>query len=499
MSIINRTHPFYMSYLPEWEFFLRSYLGGVDYINNELTRNEQESDARYTRRKSNAHRINHCANIVDTVATYLFKEEPTRRYKDDQLKQFFQGVDKAHEDITQFMKSVAIYNSCLGRVYIVMDKPEIPKEKRTGTKLDDVDAFPYMYIVYPQNVLDMSFDDFGKLRWILFREFYRDDTDPFNEQNDMTVRYRLWTQTEWYLYDSVGNSVGGGTNTLGEVPVIISDNEKAPTRYNGVSLIRDVAYMDKAIFQNFSRLDTMVEDQTFSQLIFPIEGLIISEILDDEKLRQQFLTLATNRILFYSAQSEAKPEYISPDASQAEIILKLIASQTKQVYANIGIKLDQVEGSTPASGVSKSHDFEKLNKLLASKAQLLEDTEKQIVDLYNKWMSTNVEVEVLYSSEFDVRSLADDILLGQELTMLSISPTFTKQIHKNIADKALPKADVQLRQQIHDEIDAKNLELDEDENVTDFDDAKKGEDDIKKKGDQIQQKKYRLDSLISDK
>ena len=94
--------------------------------------------------------------------------------------------------------------------------------------------------------------------------------------------------------------------------LLLTTMKRAVTQYEGQSLIGDIAYLDKAIFNNWSRLDTIVCDQTFSQLIFPVEGLPIQDVTNDHELIDQFIQLSTKRALLFSSKlwSEARV-YIS--------------------------------------------------------------------------------------------------------------------------------------------------------------------------------------------
>ncbi|MCP4749096.1 MAG: hypothetical protein GY874_23620 [Desulfobacteraceae bacterium] len=204
-----------------------------------------------------------------------------------------------------------------GRIFIVVDKPLLPEDERTGTNLDNLDpnAQPYCYYLFPQNVLDYPLDKNGKFRWALVKEQYRDDQDPFAKDEGVQDRYRLWRPGKYNVYDHNGYEIKAGDTGIQNVPIVILDNEEGD-KWEGQSLIRDIAYLDRATFNNWSRLDVIVNEQTFSQLIFPIEGLP-PEIITDKNLREKYLTLAVNRILLYSASAAATPGFISPDASQA--------------------------------------------------------------------------------------------------------------------------------------------------------------------------------------
>ena len=498
MHVLTRTHPNYLKYSKLWKFYTESYVGGEDYFESHLVQYYKEGDTSYSNRLKRAYRENYSKAVIDTINSYLFKEPATRHLGDERLEKFFMNIDGHGKDIGQFMKSASIMSSILGRVYVITDKTKLPADKVTGTKRDDLESSCYCYFVSPACVKDVAFDNFGRVKWAIIEESYRDDDDPETSSGDIETRTRVWGKDGWVLYGENGEKIDFGTYDFKYPPITYIDTGEKVDLYNGTSVISDIAYMDKAIFNNLSRLDNIISDQTFSQLIFPIEGLVVEEILRDKDLKDKYLKLAIGNVLFYSAQTEAKPEYISPDASQAEVILATIKHQIRQVYASIGLQPPDTESNDYKSGVSKQYDFDKLNKLLASKADNIELAERQIIESFNNWMGTSFEATINYPDEFDIRSLADEIILGQELMLLDISETFNKVIQKNITMKALPKEGKDTIEKILKEIEAKKESSIEDE--LDFDGQDKQDAIHAEKNKRIQQltqTKYRVQKNLS--
>jgi hypothetical protein len=450
-----RRHPKYDDYKPEWDFFLECYLNPIDYADKHLFKYFKEGDNEFRERKKRAYRENHTKKVVELINSYLFKAQAKRKIVNDALFNFRENATGNFKSIENFMQhSVARFANLLGRVYVVVDKKN--PEVLTGTHLDNIKGMPYCYVVFPQDVLDLSFDDVGNIRWILLKESVRDDENPFESTGEINEQYRLWYGGDWWLFDSNGDEIASGSTGLDETPVIAVDGEEGLDVYNGVSLIKDIAYIDRAIFNNWSRLDVIVNDQTFSQLIIPAEGIIFTDT--DEDMKSQILEMATNRVFLYSSQAQVPPKYISPDASQAQFILSMIEKQTKQLYAINGLSGEVASDVKIQSGLAKAYDFDKLNKMLASRASSFEVAERKIFRLASKWMGIDTnnfnEICVIdYPDDFDVRSLADEISYAQEMSLLNISETFEKQIKKNIVYKAFPKLDRDTLKVIEDEID----------------------------------------------
>lgn len=459
-GINTKQHPEYVALSQEWSFYLDSYLAPLDYYASKyLSKYYKEGPEAFSERQGRAYRENHSKRIVDMINGYLFKEPPTRKISNKLMDRFIKNADGKGNSLDSFMKGVSMYSSICGRVYVVVDKRDA--ETITGTQLDNLKSDVYCYTVLPQNVLDIAFDDWGNVKWAIVREVRRNDDDPFTADTEHKEFYRLWQKGGWTLYDENGVEADSGETGMDFVPIFAVDNEEHPSNYTGQSLISDIAYLDKAVFNNWSRLDVIVNDQTFSQLIFPMEGLAIPEIVTDEELREQFLSRSTDGVLFFGGGKDAvRPEYISPDASQAEFILKMIKYQTSQIYASMGVQSEVAtnNGSDRQSGISKAYDFDRINKLLANKADNLEQAERKIFQAFKAWLNIEDEIEIDYPEEFDVKSLSQEILFAQELSVMDISHTFNKELLKTLALKALPKLSEELKDKILKEIEEKTPE-----------------------------------------
>lgn len=452
-NVTLKRHPEYAGMATVWSFFLQSYLGGEEYIRQNLVKYFKEGDDEFQGRIARAFRENHSRRVVDLINSYLFKEMPLRTTENKQLQKFIENADGKGNSLNHFMKSASQFSAALGRVYLIVDKKPLDESEVTGTQADNLKTTPYVYMVYPQDMLDISIDDFGAVRWAFIREMARVGEEDFYEaESSLRCRYRLWEKGKWTLFNEGGKAIDSGKTGLDIVPIIALDNEER-SDYSGLSLIADIAYLDKAIFNNWSRLDTIVCDQTFSQLIFPIEGMM-AEVIENKELREQFMTLATNRVLLYSVQAGTPPQFISPDASQAQFILDMIQVQVKQLYASLGLQGEMTTEAKQTTGVAKAYDFDKLNKLLANKADNLEAAEKRLFTIVKKMFGNIVaDISINYPDEFDTKSLIDELTIAERVALLEISNILNRELGKNIAQKALSHAKKSLIEDINKEID----------------------------------------------
>ena len=128
-----------------WDFLQSSYEGGMKYISNNLFQYIKEGNIEFDKRKERAYRENHTRRIVDLIISYLFKAQPTRVMTNQLLIDFYDNVDGLGTPMHQKLKYFSSMASVLGRVYIVMDKRQLPEEERTGTQRDNLKEKPYVY------------------------------------------------------------------------------------------------------------------------------------------------------------------------------------------------------------------------------------------------------------------------------------------------------------------------------------------------------------------
>ncbi|MGV2866475.1 hypothetical protein [Achromobacter sp. AGC39] len=495
-ALVQRRHPDYAKLMPHWTFLSSAYEGGRDWFVPNIHRYLKEGDTEYAARVRRAYRFNHTREVVDLLSKYLFKMEISRNEANapDSLKKFWKKATLNGLSIRDFMKGVADDTSQLGRVWIVVDNNA---SGSVLTKAEEGNVQTYAYTVLPGNMMDASFDECGELNWILFYEESRDDEDPLTSSGARVERYRLWTREDWTLYridrsnagtklmvsatadgkglvavtDAIKQGVTGelgtmhvakdeskftvieedyGVHDLGVVPVVPASHLISKGLYSAPGLIDDIAYLDRAVANYLSNLDAIIQDQTFSQLVIPAQAVEPDKDGIDDKL----VEMGTKRIFTYDAEGGAAPAYISPDVKQAQLILAVIAKIINEIYHTAGMagertKEDNSQGIDNSSGVAKAYDFERVNSMLAAKADSLEWVEYRIAELVCKWNGVDVpDLEeprlVSYPDNFDVRGLHDEFDIAARLSVVNAPDAVRRQQMEQLIDKLFPQLDVKL-------------------------------------------------------
>tara|TARA_R110000851_G_scaffold59347_11_gene137432 strand:- start:18580 stop:20244 length:1665 start_codon:yes stop_codon:yes gene_type:complete len=506
-NLFNRRHPTYDGLRAHWDFVESTYHGGRAWFGTNVFKYVREGDNEFADRKKRAYRFNHTREVVDLVTKYVFKSD-IHRSPDapGSVKNFWRKATRGGESIDTLMRQVDKSVSIFGQPYIVVDSTV--KENESGKKLTvaeikNQNARIYAYVARPQDVLDVSYDMHGEINWILLHETGREDGDFFATDHDEYGLYRLWTRTHSFLYkvriptaseigkDIVIKPVGqtlhrfkpsasSASETakkmvvdemeaiehgLGVVPVFPIRDRESDSQYHAPALIDDIAYLDRANANYLSNLDAIIQDQTFSTLTIPVQSLE-----SGSDMYSKVIELGTKRVFAWDAEGGEGPKYISPDPSQAGLILSVITKIITEIYHSIGMagertKMDSGAGIDNSSGVAKSYDFDRMNTMLKSKADRLAHAENKIAELVMLWSGEsrpkrskkedeNGEHDPLvkYSDDFDTRGLYDDFDVANRLTLLGAPDELRRYQFSKLVDKLFPSLKKELREAIEKEL-----------------------------------------------
>lgn len=454
IEFLKRRHPEYTETLPHWEFLELSYEGGRLWFPDNIFRYIKEGDTEYGDRLKRAYRFNHTREVVDLVDKHLFKQEVSRAEDaPDYVNAFWDSATRNGVSIKEFMRSVSTKTSTVGRMWIVVDSMNTEDAISIADEKNGAIGV-YAYMVGPKDALDMSYDESGILNWILIREQTRDDEHPIESSGNLQDRYRLWTRDEWTLFTPIKDGQktrilveGPIAHNLDVVPVFPADCIISNEPYVASALIDDVAYLDRAVANYLSNLDAIIQDQTFSQLAMPAQGLVPGEEGHDKVLE-----MGTKRVFTYDGEGGA-PFYLSPDVKQAELILQVVNKIIGEIYHTVGLagertKDDNSQGIDNSSGVAKAYDFERVNSLLVAKADSLELIENRIVHLVSLWHGKEIPISeklVEYPDNFDVRGLYDEFEIAARLALIEAPKAVRREQMESLIDKLFPKIKKVLR------------------------------------------------------
>ena len=446
-EFLQSKHDLWHSNISNWEFYIRSYLGGNDYKNGYyLHRYVLESPEDYEQRIRHTPLDNHCKNVVQIYTSFLWRVPPTRDYGsldgDLQLQSFIQDADLDGRAFNTVMREVQMNASIYGNCWVIVDKPQSNANTRAEELAQDIR--PYISIYTPENVVNWNYARSSSGRFYLDLLVIVEDINSeraivkvFTEETISTYEVeeydKDYTEGDSKLLEEI-------PNPLGVIPAVNVFNLRGNKRPIGISDLADVAFLQQSIYNDYSEKEQLIRLANHPSLVKTpnVEasagaGAII-EIPED-------------------LDSALKPYIIQPSGQNLDGIMKCIQNKVDAIDRITHMGSVRATGSQIASGIALQTEFQLLNARLSEKADYLENSEEQIWSLFARWQDKEWDGKVNYPDTFDIRDWANDLQYLQMAKASGIkSETFNKEIDKQIAETVID--DNETIKTINDEIDA---------------------------------------------
>ena len=445
---LSERHTHYEEKFNDWNFHLRSYLGGQDYQNGyHLNRYVLETDEEYLKRASNTPVDNHCKNVVQIYSSFLFRVPPTRDYGsltgDAQLESFINDADLDGRSFNNIIREMQVNASVYGTCWAILDKPKVV----TNTRAEELqqDIRPYLSIYTPENVLNWKYERLNNGRFYLtsltlLEDLINDDAIVKVWTLEDICTYRInefkkeYAVTKPILLDEVPNA-------LGEIPAVCLYNQKSQRRGIGISDLNDVAEMQQSIYNDYSEIEQVIRLSNHPSLV---------------KTPNVEASAGAGSIIEMPEDLDAnlKPYIIQPSSQSLDAIMNNINMKVEAINRITHMGAVRSTTSGVQSGIALQTEFQLLNARLSEKADYLENAEEHIWRLFAKWQNKVFDGEVIYPESFDLRDFASDLDYLQKAKASGVqSETFKKEIDKQIARAVVDDDDV--IRAIDNEIDAK--------------------------------------------
>lgn len=345
-------------------------------------------------RRKMADYTNFMRPIVDARVDPAFIADATRVYENNNmLDGFLQNSDNNNTPLQQIIHHATTETTLIGNSFIVVDSfPEKDIPEAYGDMVD-LRKYPYVYTKSVLDVYEYETDIFGKLLDISFHcgvyEYLEDDTAIYY--------YKRFTPKEIELYKIVTDGSGkkkkerisGTKHNMGRVPVAYYDKDVLP-----FPPYYSMATLARKIYNTDSQITSLQRDQMFSILLMPS--------MSPGAESKDGIVLATDNMIFYDAQAQNKPEYISPDAAQMTVGLEQRKAsletliQSADVLGTTAIST----GNSANSGVAESYRFFGKRQALLMSAKIAQDLEEQVIQILAMYATDEIEYSVEYPSNF---------------------------------------------------------------------------------------------------
>ena len=405
-----------------------------------------EKEDKYIRRKNMSYFINYVKPVVDAHVNPIFKTEPIRSGMSQTFSLFLDDVDGNNTSLTRFMKKAAIRAKLHGVEFIVVDMEKIESDKII-TKKDVVEErlYPYLYLVSPSQVLNWYTDKFGKLVSIT----YSITNNVIDENGDVKNTVETWTWTNTICKRVINEKQETFQNPIGIIPIIplygaINDSSELIPQ----SDVYAIARTNFALYNACSELRERNRAQAFSLLTYPIAED------DDYESGDEPIKYGTADCLLYRAESGAEPKFITPPPDSSEILLDEINSMVREIYRMANLRMSTDKNTYNVSALARKIENQQYYQSIAELAQGLEEAEKKIYRIFNKYAGDKSEgYEVHYNREYAVLDVTEVLNSATISLALGMTEDYNVEMRKQVARAVLADTSAETLSEIIDSID----------------------------------------------
>ena len=413
--VFRREHPGFSSGRETWLRSKAAYSGGKNYIDAALIKHVSEIELEFEERRRRAYYFNYPRKIARLISQYVFSTEPQRKNADpDMIEDFSRNGLRINEVMRQFSTMLNVYGAAWMLVEMPAFEGELDPERKQRERIR-----PYAVALSPLSVVDWAYGSDGRLMWALVEEKVCCAADPFAPPV-AKLRRRLWTRDQWMLFEKTGGSVqmvGQGEHRLGMVPLIRYE-ESDGFGMDASHWFEDAVRISDAILNNESEAQMNIVKQMFGLLVISENFARSGNIADSDAGtasgdRKFSHVLARSAAIWEATDEKGISRYISPSGAETARIREENVNLKKELFDVIGLAV-QKDGSVAQSAESKAWDQQNVRQFLATRADILEQSEMQAWKLIHAWDPSIPVPEISYNREFAVIDLKDSItaLLG---------------------------------------------------------------------------------------
>ena len=427
--LFQRRHERYLRQLESWRRSAAAYSGGADYIAKALIRHLSEIEPEFLERRSRAYYFNYPRRIARLITQYALSVDPIRTGAAPELVEDFsrRGL-RVNEVMRQFSTMLNVY----GCAWMLIDMPnfagEVDLDRRNREKLR-----PYATVLAPTRVTDWSYHSDGELEWAVIEEECRCAADPF-QPAVRKIRRKLFTRETWLALEREASGgpvriVGEGTHHLGVVPLIYAEE------VDGFGMaanhwFEDVVRISDAIMNNESEAQMNIIKQLFGLLVISdsfARGARAAERQNGRTDGQFSHVIARSAAIVESPEERGISRYIAPGGAETAEIRAENLTLKREMFEVVGMSLAKETRATE-SAESKAWDQQLLRQFLASRSELLEQSEIAAWKMMRCYDPSIPLPTVSYNRDFSVVDLKESVeaLLG--LNKITAGLTYRREI-----------------------------------------------------------------------
>lgn len=432
--VFYRKSAFIRDQLPIWRRIRAAYSGGARYVRRALVKHRAELQEEFQERLELCHYFNYPRRIARQISQFLYADEPQRDGVDNEL---VADWSRSGLSATEVMTQFATIINCYGFAGLLCDMPSVSGAVDEETKQKQR-LRPYVRALTPFEIPDWCFGSDGKLDWVIIEEHAVNKSDP-NTEPKKILRRRLWTRTEWFLYESsseseyAGKLVARARHNLGEVPVVLGEEADGFGMGAANHWFEDVVRVSDAILNAESEAQMNIRKQMYGQLVVSeTYAMRAGNAADDEDLsperknREMAARLGRSYALWETETEKGLTRYIQPDGAITAEIRAEIRSLKEELFDVVGLAM-QSRSREAQSAESKAWDSHNVQQFLSARATMLEQAEQRAWHFMTLWDRSISMPEVSYNHEFSVVELSGAVTALMDLSSFDAGETYRKE------------------------------------------------------------------------
>jgi len=430
--VFQRRHPDYLAHEASWQRSHDAYSGGSRYIERALIRHVSEIEVEFAERRKRAYYFNYPRAIAGRITQYALATDPVRRNADPTL---LEDWSRNGLRVNEVMRQLSTMLNMYGRSWLQVESPQftgrpsLAEAKKRRLR-------PYVRALAPFAVTDWAEGSDGKLLWAIVREDDYDNADPLRPAV-MRHRCRLYERDKWRLFGESSSGIteiSSGVNPAGVVP-LIPVIEPDGFGLQADHWFDDVVRISDAILNNESEAQMNVVKQMFGLLVVSdafARGALkqaARETVSGGSQNGFSAAIARSAAVIEAVEEKGISRFISPSGVETATIREENRKLKEELYEVVGLA---VQGRTRQSQTaeSKEWDFQNVEQFLATRAELLEQSETQAWQMMHAYDPTITVPEIIYNRKFAVRELPESIACLLQLAELNDSKAFHRAIDR---------------------------------------------------------------------
>ena len=175
---------------------------------------------------------------------------------------------------------------------------------------------------------------------------------------------------------------------------------------------------------------------------------------DDYESGDEPIKYGTADCLLYRAETGVAPAFITPPPDSSEILLDEINAMVKEIYRMASLRMSTDKNSYNVSALARKIENQQYYQSIAELAQGLEEAEKQVYRIFNKYTGDNTEgFETHYNREYAVLDVTEVLNSASVSLALGMTENYNIEMRKQVARAVLADTSAETLNEIINSLD----------------------------------------------